>query len=537
MPESILEIDRLLDILEQVDPASPFYQQAVKVLDTHLVRKEGPEIPAPTPPGPPRKLTIGMATYDDFDGVYFSVQAIRLYHPEIAADTEILVIDNHPSGPAAAALKNLEASIDGYRYVPASFVQGTAVRDLVFREASGEFVLCMDSHVLFRPGALARLIEYITDNRGSRDLLQGPLVADNLKKISTHFDPVWREGMWGIWASDERGFDPAAAPFEIPMQGLGVFACRREAWPGLNPRLRGFGGEEGCLHEKFRSAGGRTLCLPFLQWVHRFARPFGTRYPHDWEGRIRNYLILFQELGLDRSPVVQHFEEFLGVEPTRAAVEAADRELANPFSYFDAIYCINLDRATERWQAVQARFEDLGIASRVHRFPAVDTPVNHHIGCALSHRAILAEARSRGLRNVLIFEDDVIFAANALEKLRPNLEELKGEELHGRQWKMLYLGGHRWGRRFEKAPGCRHLEIPHRVTCTHAIAYHESVYDRLLAEIPASPSGAALWLRRHYGIDQYFARALDGDLLIVSPIVASQESILPQESDSFHAGN
>ena len=30
------------------------------------------------------KLCIGMATYDDFDGVYFSVQAIQLYHPEVA---------------------------------------------------------------------------------------------------------------------------------------------------------------------------------------------------------------------------------------------------------------------------------------------------------------------------------------------------------------------------------------------------------------------------------------------------------------------
>ena len=536
MPESILEIDQLLNILEQVDPSSPFYQQAAGVLDAHLVRLEGPGIPAPTPPGPPRKLTIGMATYDDFDGVYFSAQAIRLYHPEITADTEILVIDNHPTGPAAAALKNLESSIDGYRYVPAPFAPGTAVRDLVFREASGEFVLCMDSHVLFPPGALARLIEYVTENRGSRDLLQGPLLSDSLKTIATHFDPVWREGMWGVWARDERGVDPAAPPFEIPMQGLGVFCCRRDAWPGLNPRLRGFGGEEGCLHEKFRRAGARTLCLPFLQWMHRFARPFGTPYPHDWEGRIRNYLILFDEIGLDRAPIVKHFEEFLGAEQARAAVEAVDREFANPFWHFDAIYCINLDRATDRWQAAQKRFEELGIGARVHRFPAVETPSNHHIGCALSHRAILAEAWSRGLGNVLVFEDDVIFAADALEKLRPNVEELKSEERTGRGWKTFYLGGHRWGQCFEKAPGCGYLEIPRGVTCTHAIAYHASVYERLLGEIPASPSGVALWLRRHHGIDQFYARALDRLHLIASPIVASQESILPQESDSFKAG-
>jgi len=483
---------------------------------------------APTPSGPPRKLTIGMATYDDFDGVYFSVQAIRLYHPEITADTEILVIDNNPAGPAAAALKSLDAWIDGYRYVPAPFAQGTAVRDLIFREASGEFVLCMDSHVLFQPGALARLLDYLTRHADSRDLLQGPLLSDDLKKITTHFDPIWRGGMWGAWSSDERGLDSAAPPFEIPMQGLGVFACRRDAWPGLNPRLRGFGGEEGCLHEKFRQRGARTLCLPFLRWVHRFGRPLGVPYPLKWEDRIRNYMILFDELGLDRSPMVKHFEEFLGIEPAQAIVKRVEKELANPFHFFDGIYCINLDRATERWQAMRKRFERLGIADRVRRFPAIETPSNHHIGCALSHRAILAEAKQRGLRNVLVFEDDVIFSQAALEELGPNLAELKN-----RDWKTLYLGGHRWGRTFEKAPGCQHLEVPHRLTCMHAIAYHQSIYDRILREVPERPSAVALWLQKQRGIDQYYARCLGGLHLITSPIIATQESILAQETRSF----
>ena len=36
-------------------------------------------------------LTIGMATYDDFDGVYFTLQALRLYQDLL--DTELLVVD------------------------------------------------------------------------------------------------------------------------------------------------------------------------------------------------------------------------------------------------------------------------------------------------------------------------------------------------------------------------------------------------------------------------------------------------------------
>src|ERR1051325_4564387 len=122
-----------------------------------------------------------MATYDDYDGVYFSAMAIRLYHPEITADTEILVIDNHPDGPCAADLQALENWIPGYRYIPYDQAHGTAVRDLVFREANADFVLCIDCHVMFQAGALRRLLDYFHQHPVTIDLLQGPLVYDDLR--------------------------------------------------------------------------------------------------------------------------------------------------------------------------------------------------------------------------------------------------------------------------------------------------------------------------------------------------------------------
>ena len=188
----------------------------------------------------------------------------------------------------------------GGRYVLATEAVGTAApRDLVFRAARGEAVLCCDSHVLFAPGAIARLKAYYREHPDARDLLQGPLVYDDLQSIATHFEPEWRDQMWGKWATDPRGEDPEGEPFEIPMQGLGVFSCRKYAWPGFNPRFRGFGGEEGYIHEKLRQAGGRCLCLPWLRWVHRFAAPAGVPYPLAVEDKFRNYLIGHAELGLD----------------------------------------------------------------------------------------------------------------------------------------------------------------------------------------------------------------------------------------------
>jgi hypothetical protein len=274
----------------------------------------------PVPAATPRKradvkLTVGMPAYDDYDGVYFTLQALRLYHPKVLGDVEFLVIDNHPDGPCSEPLKKLESSIPNYRYVPENASYGTAVgKEHVFTEAGGKFVLCLDSHVFVVPGALSRLLRYLDAHSRTRDLLQGPLLYDDLTTISTHLHPAWRGGMFGIWALDERGTDPDAEPFEIPMQGLGLFACRKAAWPGFNSDFRGFGGEEGYIHEKFRQRGAKILCLPFLRWMHRFNRPMGPAYTNTWEDRIRNYAIGWQELGLPTDQMESHFVSLLGAD-------------------------------------------------------------------------------------------------------------------------------------------------------------------------------------------------------------------------------
>jgi hypothetical protein len=85
-------------------------------------------------------------------------------------------------------------------------------------------------------------------------------------------------------AFSEAGYRPLGLnqddpPFEIPAQGLGLFTCRKDAWLGFNPAFRGFGGEEGYIHTKYRQAGHRCLNLPFLGWMHRFGRVGGPTYP------------------------------------------------------------------------------------------------------------------------------------------------------------------------------------------------------------------------------------------------------------------
>ncbi|MFC5720467.1 glycosyltransferase [Streptomyces gamaensis] len=486
--------------------------------------------PESGPAGEQRTLTVGMATYDDYDGVYFTVMSLLLYHPEVRDRIGLVVVDNHPAGPDAWALKRLEERVPGLRYVPYDRRVGTAARDRIFREARSDWALCLDSHVQLLPGALAALLEFIDAHPDSDDLVQGPLVAEDLRTVRTHWEPGWDRGMYGQWGCDPRGADPAGPAFEIGMQGLGVFACRTKAWPGLNPAFSGHGGEEGYLQEKFRRAGRRVLCLPALRWTHRFNRSGKVPFPHSWDRRLRNYLIGWGELGLPVDEMTDHFAGLIGAEPVERAVRDRQAEQNNPFTSFDGITCINLDERPDRWERTRARLAALGIhGDRVHRLPAVPTPGNHHIGCALSHRRAVELAHTDGLENLLVLEDDVLFLDGATWVLRRALDELRG-----RPWSLLYLGGADWGRTFERADGCHHLEHVTGVTTTHAIVYDRGVFSRLLDELPDNEADMAAWIGEHRAIDQYLARWDQPGCYRTVPVVAAQENQLALVPPDLH---
>lgn len=258
------------------------------------------------------RFTIGMACYQDFSGAYFTAQSLRLHHADDLHDSEVLIVDNAPSSRDGQLLRELVTSWNHsshpvtWRYVAAPEVVGTsAPRNRIFAEARGEYVVCLDAHVLLAPGAIKSLQTHWERYPDQRDLLHGPLLYDDLVRFATHFDDEWREEMWGVWNTDPRG--SGSEPFEIPAMGLGAFACRRDAWLGFNPKFRGFGGEEWYIHEKFRKHGRRVWCIPGFRWLHRFGRPQGVPYPLNRNDRIRNYILGLTELGLPLDRCRDHF--------------------------------------------------------------------------------------------------------------------------------------------------------------------------------------------------------------------------------------
>ncbi|MFJ8332243.1 glycosyltransferase [Streptomyces sp. NPDC094437] len=466
--------------------------------------------PEPGAAQEPRTLTVGMATYDDYDGVYFTVASLLLHHPEVRDRLNLLVIDNHPCGPHAWALKRLELDFPQLRYVPYDRRVGTAARDRIFREAASGWVLCLDSHVQLAPGALAALLAYIDAHPDSGDLLQGPLVSADGRRVSTHWEPRWERLMFGSWATDPRGLDPAAPPFEIGMQGLGLFACRTDAWPGLNPAFARHGGEEGHLHEKFRRAGHTTRCLPAVRWAHRFDRPRTSWTDSTWYQTLLNYLTGFDELGQSHEEAVAQFTAVLGEKAVQQGVADHRAERRNPLHAFDGITCINLDERADRWQALRGRLIALGIRpERIHRQPATPTPADPRVGRALSHRRAVEQAHIDGLESLLVLEDDALFLPDAAATLSAALAELADLP-----WSLLHLGGARGtavpgralgGARGTAVPGRAHIETVTDVTATHALAYHRSAFGPLLDELPDNVDEMTSWIHQHAGLARYLA--------------------------------
>lgn len=258
-----------------------------------------------------KRLTIGAATFDDFEGVFFTFQAIRLANLERLDELDLVVVDNNPNGAEGEATRDF-CKKAGIRYLPETNWRSTAVRDRIFGEAEAPWAMSIDPHVLFEPGTIARLLEFLDqEDPESVDLYHGPMLYDYLRDEcpATHMEPVWRSDMFGTWGHDDRGKDPNGEPFEIPMHGLGLFVSRVAAWPGFCRLFQGFGGEEGYIHAKVEAAGGKTYCLPFLRWVHRFQRPRGVNYPLNVRERIRNYCFGHLETGKDPQEMLDHFAE------------------------------------------------------------------------------------------------------------------------------------------------------------------------------------------------------------------------------------
>lgn len=175
----------------------------------------------------------------------------------------------------------------------------------------------------------------------------------------------------------------------------------------------------------------------------------------------------------------------------------------NSFDFFDAIYCINLDERTDRWEHSCDQFKILGIYDKVKRFSAIKPehderwerptpwgrgkysyPRKGAVGCAESHKAIISLAKQQNLKNVMVFEDDFLVTdENWNENLENSIRDIKSC-----QWHTFYLGYHlhdSWNLEINLTDNLsRILSKKHRgIRLTTAIAYNSIIFDYLIKNI------------------------------------------------------
>jgi len=174
-----------------------------------------------------------------------------------------------------------------------------------------------------------------------------------------------------------------------------------------------------------------------------------------------------------------------------------------PFSQFDRNYYINLDSRLDRNSQALEEFSIYGV--NVVRFPAVcmsidesnvitknggavwDIKVLTYLtqdmlerklraqrSCTKSHLEIIKKAKEDGLKNVLIFEDDVVFNRDIDVKAKLNLclEELKDKE-----WDLFLLG---CNPKMDFKYAGKHIAKLSGFYNAHAILVNSSAYDRIL---------------------------------------------------------
>ena len=160
-------------------------------------------------------------------------------------------------------------------------------------------------------------------------------------------------------------------------------------------------------------------------------------------------------------------------------------------NFVDHIYCINLEKRPERKEMFIKNLEERAETSleKVSIPKAVDgTTISkeemhsnyqmnfpHYTrgayGCFLSHINCVRDAKEKGFKKILIFEDDVTFVEGFKSKLESFFSNLPGP------WDTLWLGANFISKPVEVAPGIARVHS----YAAHAYMLTENTYDTILS--------------------------------------------------------
>ena len=151
--------------------------------------------------------------------------------------------------------------------------------------------------------------------------------------------------------------------------------------------------------------------------------------------------------------------------------------------YFDKIYCINLSHRADRWGNCSTQFKKNDL--NVERFEAINgkelvpNGVNGlmagEIGVIRSNYNVIKDAKEKGYKNIIIFEDDVELCDDFTNRFESVFDKVP------KDWGFLYLGGNHVGGLIPINDSVSKIRHTYAI---HAICVNEKVYDHILEILP-----------------------------------------------------
>jgi len=175
-------------------------------------------------------------------------------------------------------------------------------------------------------------------------------------------------------------------------------------------------------------------------------------------------------------------------------------------SFFQRVYCINLDRRPDRWkQFLDALPRDWPFRYP-ERFPAIDGDKcppppwwkagRGAWGCYRSHVTIIERCLNEGVESVLILEDDAVFVDNFAEEAQKFLTAIPVRQ------GMIYLGGqHLFQEQHPPQRVNEHVYLAYNINRTHAYG----IVGRDAMEIVYRHLHRHDWKEKHH-IDHHYGR-------------------------------
>jgi GR25 family glycosyltransferase involved in LPS biosynthesis len=202
---------------------------------------------------------------------------------------------------------------------------------------------------------------------------------------------------------------------------------------------------------------------------------------------------------------------------------------------FDRIQCVCVDHRRNEWAAMEKQFKSRGAkierfivgkgkvlpASAYDQIDPPDLPPNHTwVGftknayyCYMAHRAILERAKSDNLKNLLMVEDDCLFAEDFDQVLKRASQQL---DHLGLKWDMFYFGSnHTWGKTQEVSPNI--LRLLGGSYCWHCVAINQAHNDMFSHLLSLPGQGAFDWLTSRYTQPNFQCYAIWPNIALQKP--------------------